>query len=66
MTILFEIYIERILVFGRYGTPGCVSSVTTPTSGPPVFDQDPSSSSPYKKKHEEFINIDSGFEGNYR
>jgi len=46
----------------RYGTPGCVA---TPASGIPVFDQVPSSTSPYNKKNEEFINIDSGFEGNY-
>jgi len=50
----------------RYGTPGCMSSMpTTPTSGPPVFDQDPSSTSPYKKRNEEFIDIDSGFDVTY-
>ena len=42
------------------------SMPTTPTSGPPVFDQDPSSTSPYKKRNEEFINIDSGFDVTYR
>ena len=42
------------------------SMPTTPTSGHPVFDQDPSSTSPYKKRNEEFIDIDSGFDVTYR
>ena len=35
-------------------------------SGPSVFDQNTSYSSPYKKKNEEFIYMDFGFDGNYR
>ena len=38
----------------------------TPSGTPSVFDQDVTSQSPYRKKMEETINIDSGFGVNFR